>query len=190
MQDLFKQPSLTVAGLITAPSDKLFDIVADVTRHPELAGSGEVERVEWSSPAPHGVGSRFTANQNINGMRYRTRSVVQAFDRPRQFVWLSGFGARRPPFGQLWGFDFKIIDARTTWVSHMMRVPIPLLRIPPFTWIADAGAMHEAMNMKPTLGRLARMADAQLLGEVRVTLDWCVGNAPCSQVDPSTLQTA
>ncbi len=187
---LFKYPSVTVSGLITAPSDKLFDIVADVTRHPDLAGSGEVEQVEWTTPAPHGAGSRFTSQQNISGMRYRTRSVVQVFDRPNQFIWLSGMGAKRPPFGQLWGFDFRDIDGRTTWVSHMMRVPIPVLRLPPFSWIVEAGSRHEVVNMKPTLSRLAKLADAQLVGDLRISLEWCVGDAPCSQFDPSSLRTA
>ncbi len=186
---LFKYPSVTVSGLITASSEKLFDIVTDVARHPELAGSGEVQNVAWITSEPHSVGSSFESQQSINGFRYRTRSVVQVFDRPRQFVWLSGMGAKRPPFGQLWGFDFKSIDARTTWVSHVMRVPIPLLALPPFTWISRAGLMHEVANMKPTLPRLAKIAEAQLLGDIRVTLDWCVGDAPCSQIDPASLQT-
>ncbi|MCX6018241.1 MAG: hypothetical protein NTZ50_07015 [Chloroflexi bacterium] len=186
---LFKYPSVTVSGLITAPAEVLFAIVSDVSRHPELAGSGEVEQVEWVTPAPHGVGAGFAARQNVGGMRYRTRSYVQVYDPPHQFVWLSGIGARRPPFGQLWGFDFKVIDARTTWTSNMMRVPIPLLRVPPFTWMADTGAMHEVTNMKPTLPRLAKMAGAQLLGDLRITLDWCAGDAPCSRVDPASFQT-
>jgi hypothetical protein len=184
LRNVFKFPSVTVSGLMTAPCEKLFAIVTDVTRHPELAGSGEVQQVEWITAAPHGVGSGFASRQRVGVFGYPTRSYVQVYDAPRQFVWLSGPGAKRPPLGQLWGFDFKRIDARTTWVSHMMRLPLyPVLNVPPFSWLADAGATYEAANMKPTLRKLARMADAQLLGELKVVLDWCVSDAPCSQID-------
>ncbi len=181
---VLKFPSVTISGLITAPRERLFAIVSDVTRHPELAGSGEVQRVEWLSSAPHGVGSAFGSQQQVGAFRYPTRSYVQEYDAPKRMVWLSGPGAKKPPLGQLWGFELEALDARTTWVSHMMRVPMyPVLDIPPFSWLADLGVQHEVRNMKPTLRHLARMADAQLLGDIRVVMDWCTIAAPCTKTD-------
>jgi hypothetical protein len=175
-------PSVTVSGLVTAPADLLFDIVSDVTQHPKLAGSGEVHAIEWITPAPRGVGSGFSARQRNGVLRYATRSYVQEFRRPYRFVWLSGFGMKKPPFGQLWGFDFQPLDARTTWVSNMMRVPAyPVPRIPPLIWLASAGLEHEARNMKPTLRNLAVLAGAQLLGDIKITHDWCGGRIPCGR---------
>lgn len=178
---MLKFPSATVSGLITAPQERLFAIISDVTRHPELAGSGEVQHVAWMSAEPHGVGSEFGSRQRVGAFSYPTRSFVQEYDAPRRMVWLSGPGAKKPPLGQLWGFELEALDSRTTWVSHMMRVPLyPVLDVPPFSWLAAAGAHHEARNMKPTLRNLARMADAQLLGEIRVVLDWRPTAAPCT----------
>ncbi len=181
---MIKFPSVTVSCLVTAPADVLFDIVSDVTQHPKLAGSGEVQAIEWITPAPHGVGSGFASQQQIGLLRYVARSYVQEFRRPHRFVWLSGIGMKKPPFGQLWGFDFQPLDARTTWVSNMMRAPMyPVPRIPPLSWLVSAGVAHEARNMKPTLRNLAALAGAQLLGEVKITHDWCGGAIPCGRVN-------
>ncbi len=181
---MFKVPSVTVSGLITAPCEKLFAIISDVTQHPKLAGSGEVQTVAWTTKGPIGVGSGFASKQKVGLFQYGARSYVQEFDAPRRFVWLSGFGMKKPPFGQLWGFDLQPFDARTTWVSHMMRVPAYLFPdMQPFTGILHAGAQHEVRHMKPTLHNLAHLAQAQLLGEVRITFDWCAGNRKCGNVD-------
>ena len=57
-----------------APREKLFEIVSDVTRHPQMAGSGEVQRVEWMTPLPVRVGSQFKSLQKI-GMEYPTEII-------------------------------------------------------------------------------------------------------------------
>jgi hypothetical protein len=182
MSSVIKIPSVTVSALITAPSTALFAIISDITRHNELAGSGEVRAVRWLTDGPARVGSVFASQQQIGPMRYQTRSSVQEYDAPSRFVWLSGFGFQKLPLGQMWGFDLQAVDARTTWVSHMMRVPAYAMpNLPPWTLVAKRGAEHEARNMKPTLRNLARMANAQLLGEIRVTHDWCVSDAPCGK---------
>lgn len=168
---MVKYSSVTVSGVITAPAEKLFAIVSDVTRHPELAGSREVQRVELVTPPPIRVGSAFRSRQQIGGFRYPTRSYVQVCDPPYRFTWLSGPGFRKPPFGQLWGFEFQPQGEHpSTLVLHSMTVPVPLLNLPPFSWIADAGARHESRNMLPTLENLARMAGASLIGDVRIVL--------------------
>ncbi|MCS7059983.1 MAG: hypothetical protein RMN25_02355 [Anaerolineae bacterium] len=168
---MVKYASATVSGVITAPAQKLFAIVSDVTRHPELAGSGEVMRVEWVTPPPIRVGSEFRARQQIGLARYSTRSFVQVYEPPYRFTWLSGPGFRKPPFGQLWGFEFQPQgDHPSTLVLHSMTVPVPLLNVPPLSWIADAGARHETRNMLPTLENLARMAQARLIGDIRIVL--------------------
>lgn len=168
---MIKYSSVTVSGVITAPVEKLFAIVSDVTRHPELAGSREVQQVELITLPPIRAGSGFRARQQIGAFRYPTRSWVQVYDPPHRFTWLSGPGFRRPPFGQLWGFEFQPQgELSGALVLHSMTVPVPLLNLPPFSWIADAGARHEARNMLPTLDNLARMAGARLIGDVRIVL--------------------
>jgi len=184
-------PSVTVTALITAPCEVLFDIVSDPTRHPQLAGSGEVIEVKWITPPPVGVGSGFQSRQCIGWYQYPTRSYVQVYEPPYRFIWLSGPGFKKPPFGQLWGFDLQPIDARTTLASNLMRWPLlPLPQFPPFAWFAERGLKHELNNMKPTLYNLARMANAQVIGELQVVFDWCEHTSPCGERRRSTLVEA
>ncbi len=176
---MVKYSSVTVSGVITAPAEKLFAIVSDVSRHPELAGSREVQRVELVTPPPVRAGSLFRSRQQIGALHYPTQSYVQVCDPPYRFTWLSGVGFRKPPFGQLWGFEFEPHGEHpSTLVSHSMTVPVPLLNLPPFSWIADAGARHEARNMLPTLHNLARMAGAKLIGDVRIVLSPAQSHRP------------
>lgn len=177
-----KFPSVTVTGLITAPCETLFEIVSDPTRHPQIAGSGEVMEVEWITPPPVGVGSGFRSRQCIGWYQYPTRSYVQVYDPPHRFIWLSGPGFKKPPFGQLWGFDLQPLDGRTTLVSHLMRWPLmPVPEIPPFSWLMERGLKHELNNMKPTLYKLAKLANAEVIGDLQVEFDWCERTSPCGQ---------
>ena len=183
-----KYGTATVNGVITASREKLFEIVSDVTRHPQLAGSGEVQRVEWVTASPVRVGSKFKAIQKI-GMEYPTRSSVVICDLNAAFVWFSGRSGQ-PPFGEYWGFEFEPLSANKTRVYHGMCVPIPLPGIFPFTWVADQGALHEVGNMRPTFQKLATMAGGELEGELEVELaPLCslapilkLKNAPCGSV--------
>jgi hypothetical protein len=177
-----KFPSVTVIGLITAPCEALFEIVSDPTRHPQIAGSGEVMEVEWITPPPVRVGSGFRSRQCIGWYQYPTRSYVQVYDPPYRFIWLSGPGFKKPPFGQLWGFDLQPLDARATLVSHLMRWPLmPVPEIPPFSWLMERGLKHELNNMKPTLYKLAKLANAEVIGDLQVEFDWCERTSPCGQ---------
>ena len=183
-----KYGSATVNGVINAPREKLFEIVSDVTRHVQMAGSGEIQRVEWVTALPVRVGSKFKAVQKI-GMEYPTQSTIAVYELNRAFVWFSGRSGQ-PPFGEYWGFEFESLGPNKTRVYHGMCVPLPLPNILPFTWVADRGALHEVNNMKPTFQKLAAMAGSTLEGELEVELSpLCslskilkLGNAPCGSV--------
>jgi hypothetical protein len=184
-----KYAAATVNGVISAPRETLFGIVSDVTRHPQMAGSGEVQRVEWVTPPPHTqVGSKFKSVQKI-GLEYPMKSVVAVYEPNMAFVWFSGrTGA--PPFGEYWGFEFESLGPNKTRVYHGMCVPIPLPALFPFTLVADQGALHEVGNMKPTFQKLAALAGGELEGELEVELaPLCslvpilkVTGAPCGSV--------
>jgi hypothetical protein len=177
-----KYPSVTVTALLTAPCEVLFEIVSDPLRHPGLAGSGEVIATRWVTPPPVGVGSAFQSRQCVGWYQYPTRSFVQVYDPPYRFVWMSGPGFRKPPLGQLWGFELKPLDARSTLVSHMMKWPLfPLIPVPPFTWLAALGVNHELANMRPTLFKLARLSGALVIGDLQVAYEWYAGDTPGEQ---------
>jgi hypothetical protein len=183
-----KYAAATVQGVISAPREKLFEIVSDVTRHPHMAGSGEVQQVEWVTPSPIGIGSKFKARQKI-GFEYPTKSTVAVYEPNQAFVWFSG-ATGQPPFGEYWGFEFEPIGPNKTRVYHGMCVPIPLPALFPFTLVADQGALHEVGNMKPTFQKLAALAGGELEGELEVELaPLCslvpilkVTGAPCGSV--------
>ena len=50
---------------ISAPAEKVFDILADVERHSELAGSDEVLTIRKLTEGPVAVGTRFEADEDI-----------------------------------------------------------------------------------------------------------------------------
>ena len=163
-----KYVAATVNGVISASVEALYAIVSDVKRHVEMAGSGQVQTVEWVTSPPVQTGSRFKARQKM-GVEYDTKSVVVVCEPNRAFVWFSG-PTGDPPFGEYWGFEFEPLDAGRTRVFHGMCVPIGLPNLPPFTWIANAGAQHEVGNMQPTYQKLAQMAAGKLEGELTVVL--------------------
>jgi hypothetical protein len=68
------------------------------------------------------------------------------------------------------------MDARSTLVSHMMKVPyLPVL--PPLHGVAERIARLELKNMQPTLHKLAKLAGAQIIGPIQVAYDWCDSGA-------------
>ncbi len=166
-------PSATVTALITAPCEALFAIVSDPTRHPSIAGSGAVMECKWLSEMPIRVGSVFKSRQCVGWYQYPTRSYVQAYEPPHRFIWLSGPGFKKPPLGQLWGFELTPVDARSTLVSNLMQIPyMPALSTRPFARITDSILAHELANMRPTLRRLAKVAHAEIIGELQIAREW------------------
>src|SRR5438094_1000774 len=76
-----------VRAQITAPPERLWAIVADPTRHPELAGSGEPLETHFVTAGPLGVGSRFESRQKAMKMKYTSNSEVTACQEPRLLRW-------------------------------------------------------------------------------------------------------
>ncbi len=174
-------PSVTVTALITAPCEALFAIVSDPSRHPDIAGSGAVMESDWLSEPPVRPGSVFKSRQCVGWYQYPTRSYVQAYEAPHRFVWMSGPGFKKPPFGQLWGFELTPVDARSTLVSNLMQVPyVPALPVWPFTRITRKIIDRELVNMQPTLHRLAKVAHAEVIGDLQIARGWLPGNAGVS----------
>ncbi len=60
-------PDFQVSKSITinAPPEKLYDIVAGVTRHTELAGSGEILSVRNLTSGPVRLGTTFEADEKV-----------------------------------------------------------------------------------------------------------------------------
>ena len=77
---------------IKASPQVVFDIVSDLSRHPELAGSGEVLRIRKLSEGPMGLGTLFEADENLRigdqEMSMTPKAVVVTYDPPNTISWI------------------------------------------------------------------------------------------------------
>jgi uncharacterized protein YndB with AHSA1/START domain len=76
-----------VRARVAAPPERLWQIVAEPARHPELAGSGEPRETWLVGEGPLTVGSRFESRQKWLGMTYTSHSEVTACQEPRLLRW-------------------------------------------------------------------------------------------------------
>ena len=77
---------------INASPQAVFDIVSDPSRHIELAGSGELNKVE-RVPGPVGTGTHIPAEESVkmadgSGMDITADSIVVTYDPPNSFSWI------------------------------------------------------------------------------------------------------
>jgi ribosome-associated toxin RatA of RatAB toxin-antitoxin module len=111
--------------VVPAPPDRVYDLVADVTRTPEF--SPEVAEVRWLGGATGpAVGARFEAvNVNQRGKRWKNRPVVTVADRGREFA----FRRTEPFSGTLvWRYRFEPVDGGTRVVeSYEVHQPVSRL---------------------------------------------------------------
>lgn len=78
---------------INAPPQVIFDIVGDISRHHELAGSGEVLRIRRTTEGPVRVGTQFEADEDIpmgpTRMKFISTSQIVTYDPPSVLSWTS-----------------------------------------------------------------------------------------------------
>ncbi len=108
----------TVERYIAAAPEVLYDIVADVTRTPEL--SPEVAHCEWIDGATGpAVGARFRARNSVGrGPAWHNKPVVTVANRGREFIF-----ERTEPFAGTvqWGYRFSP-EGTGTRVTEWYRV--------------------------------------------------------------------
>ena len=77
---------------IKAPPEVIFDIVSGLTRHSELAGSGEVLSIRKLTEGPVDLGTMIEAQEHIElgeeVMDFAARSVVVTYDAPKTISWI------------------------------------------------------------------------------------------------------
>ncbi len=78
--------------VINASPEAVFGIVSDLTRHKELAGSGELVKVRKLTEGPCCLGSMIEADEHIElgdqVMEFAAKSVVVAYDAPKVISWM------------------------------------------------------------------------------------------------------
>jgi uncharacterized protein YndB with AHSA1/START domain len=114
----------TVERVIPAPADKIFDLLADPSRHRDFDGSGSVGEASDGSQRL-ALGSQFGMAMK-QGIPYTVVNEVVEFDENRRIGWeprSSGSFARKLAGGRIWRYELEPVDGgtrvRESWdISH------------------------------------------------------------------------
>jgi uncharacterized protein YndB with AHSA1/START domain len=105
---------VSVERVITAPASDIFRIVADVSRHPEIDGSGAVVRPKSSTSQELSLGATFAMSMKM-GIPYSMSNTVIEFEPDRRIAWktvLSGYFGRYIG-GRIWRYEFEPAEGGT-----------------------------------------------------------------------------
>jgi uncharacterized protein YndB with AHSA1/START domain len=105
---------VSVERVIPAPADKIFDLLADPSRHQDIDGSGSVKEAK-DNPDRLSMGATFGMNMKI-GLNYSMVSTVVEFEENRRIAWQS-----RPPSnigsklggGRIWRYELEPAEGGT-----------------------------------------------------------------------------
>lgn len=153
--------------VVEASLQSVFDVVTDLTRHPDLAGSGEVLRVRKQTKGPIGVGTRFEADEDIpvvvgrwspTSSKLVAESEVLEYDPPHTFTWKSAPQGQEPRKLQWW---FRLSpDGRSTRVVHEVEVDFgPMKNLITKVFLALGRRKAIERGMEQTLNNLRQMVN-------------------------------
>ena len=150
-----------VSTVVAASPEKVYALVADVTRMPEF--SPEVTSVRWLDGATGPVaGARFEAvNTAASGKSWKNRPVVTVADPGREFA----FTRTETAAGTIaWRYRFEPVDGGTRIVeSYEVERPVSRLGWLVIEKVFRGGDRREALRagMRTTLERLRVAAEAR-----------------------------
>ena len=78
--------SVSDTSTVPAPAGKIFDLLADPSKHPLIDGSGSVRAPLPGAPDRLGIGDTFGMNMKI-GLTYRIENTVVEFEEDRLIAW-------------------------------------------------------------------------------------------------------
>lgn len=93
-----------------APADRVFDVLADPTKHPLIDGSGTVLATRGATPERLELGSRFGMNMRL-GLPYFVTNKVVEYERDRLIAWRHFAGHR-------WRWELRPVGPDTTEVTE------------------------------------------------------------------------
>ena len=143
--------------MIPAPAEKIFDLLADPSRHRDIDGSGTVRDAKTGSERL-ALGSKFGMSMKM-GIPYRMTNEVIEFDENRTIAWQTkppvSWGAKLGG-GRIWRYDLEPVDGgtlvRETWdISQEAGLSKPLVA---------RGRDHTVKNMEKTLARIEELVTA------------------------------
>lgn len=151
---------------IDAPPERVFDILAEVIHHDDLAGSGEVKSIRMMSEGEVRIGTEWEADEEIkvgrSTQRFVARSTVREYDPPRVFSWTSMPPSTVKPVPRRIQWWYRLApDAGGTRVVEQVEVDMgPMMNLVmklPYR-LARAGTV--AKGMRRTLDNLGARANS------------------------------
>jgi len=112
--------SISVERIIPAPPERIFEVLTDPARHPEIDGSGSVQKAAAGAPTRLTMGATFQMSMK-RGIGYSMVNTVTEFEENRRLAWspkpAGRFGARF--VGRIWRYTLEPVDGGTkvteTW---------------------------------------------------------------------------
>lgn len=152
------------SAVLAAPPDRLWTLVSDVTRTPEI--SPEVMACRWlggaSGPA---VGARFEAVNTVNGKSWKNRPVVTCVEPQRVFA----FDRSEPFAGTVaWRWELEpVTEGTRVTVSYDVTRKVTRLGWFAIERIFKAGDRRTALarGMEQSLQRLGDLAGQQQVSQ-------------------------
>lgn len=84
---------ISLSRMVAAPADRIFDLLADPARHPELDGSGSVRASLSKGPRRLSLDARFGMRMRL-GLPYTILNTVVEFEEGRLIAWRHFSGHR------------------------------------------------------------------------------------------------
>ena len=147
----------TVERVISAPPERIFEIVADPRRHKDINGNGTV-REAYDVPERLSLGATFGMNMDFGGSYSMTSTVIE-YDEGRRIAWQS-----RPPSdaarwrhvfgGRIWRYELEPVEGGTR-VRESWDLSEEGLR-----WLVIGYRRQTRANMTATLERLEQLVTA------------------------------
>ena len=105
---------VSVDRVIKAPAASIFDVVADVSRHPEIDGSGALVKPKGAVPQRLSMGSTFGMSMKL-GVPYSMSNTVIEFEPDRRIAWQTVLSGPLGRFigGRIWRYELEDVDGGT-----------------------------------------------------------------------------
>jgi uncharacterized protein YndB with AHSA1/START domain len=122
----------SVERVIPAPAAKIFELLADPSRHQDIDGSGSVRETK-TTPQRVKLGDQFGMTMK-RVVPYSTTNTIVEFEDDRRIAWKTGSsGFLGKVFGgPIWRYELEPVDGgtrvRETWDVSETGIDKPLLR--------------------------------------------------------------